>query len=199
MLSEFIDTNELLYHWAKEAMWKSAPGMRLPQHTTVVLRCFESTIWRRSKNNFLPERNKRITTNMNNIPQIFFSTTTTSSIFLPVFLFIFSIFIYFFYQRRPDSIPPPSRSRKNETKYVDAAIERALEMRSIVSKMPSDSPHIPERGLDYRTKRNIVLENRWWWNWWIWRQRWCVCMMMLRSCDSFVGDVPPFFFLVCLW
>jgi hypothetical protein len=65
--------------------------------------------------------------------------------------------------------------------------------------MPSDSPHIPECGLDYRTKRNIVLENRWWWNWWIWRQRWCVCMMMLRSCDSFVGDVPPFFFLVCLW
>ena len=97
---------------------------------------------------------------MNSIPQIFFSTTTTSSIFLPFFLFIFSIFIYFFYQRRPDSIPPPSRSQKNETKYVDAAIERALEMRSIVSKMPSDSPHIPERGLDYRTKRNIVLENR---------------------------------------
>ena len=129
------------------------------------------------------KRFSKTTTNMNNIPQIFFSTTTTSSIFLPFFLFIFSVFIYFFYQCRPDSIPPPSRSRKNETKYVDAAIERALEMRSIVSKMPSDSPHIPERGLDYRTKRNIVLENRWWWDWWIWGcwQWWRVCTMMLRS------------------
>ena len=138
---------------------KSAPQMRLHQHTNVLLRCLNQRFDVDQKITFCQKEIKTTTTNMNNIPQIFFSTTTTSSILLPLFLFIFSIFIYF-YQRCPHSIPPPSRSRKNETKYVDAAIERALEMRSIVSKMPSDSPHIPERDLDYRTKRNIVLENR---------------------------------------
>ena len=100
-----------------------------------------------------------------NIFSTFVSTSSQSSfpLLLPFILFVFSLFIFFrrrYQGRRHVDVSSSTTSRRNATQYVDAAIERALKMRSIVSRMPSDNPRIPERDSDYHMKRAIVLDNQ---------------------------------------
>ena len=91
------------------------------------------------------------------------SLSSFKLVLLPLIVIVMSVIFGRRLREGNENTTPTRRRSTNSTKNsteVDAAIDRALHMRSIISEMPKDKPRVPERDRDYRMKRKVLIGDR---------------------------------------